>query len=373
MIRILSVQGVAERGGSDFCMLGMLRSLPAEEFETHVVVPSEPPLRQEFEAAGATVHILPMRRITTQGGLAWWVLYALEWPLTVLRLAQLVRRLRIGVVHTNSLHSWYAWAAAWWTRRPHVWSAREIAVQSPAAARLERFLTRQFATVVVSMSRAIAARLEPRDSRVIVDDVDPDRFHPRRAGVFRRAHGIPDDAVLVGAAGRIDTWKGFEVLLEAHERVCKRRADIHLAVCGPAVIGKEDYEARLRRRAGSLPNVHWLGLVKDINAFHADLDVFVLPSTAPEPFGLVLLEALASGVPVIATHHGGPAELLDGHAERGNLVTPGDPAALAEAISTLLDRLPLPSTAATRCARPRRWQPSVPAYAALFRGVARKR
>src|SRR5262245_10378012 len=125
MIRLLSIQPVAERGGSDQALLRMLRSLPPDEFECHVVVPAEPPLRADLEAAGATVHIVPMRRISTSHGALQWVGYASGWPVAVLRLHSLLKRLDVGVVHTNSLNSWYGWAAARMARRPHVWHRSE--------------------------------------------------------------------------------------------------------------------------------------------------------------------------------------------------------------------------------------------------------
>jgi glycosyltransferase involved in cell wall biosynthesis len=86
-----------------------------------------------------------------------------------------------------------------------------------------------------------------------------------------------------------------------------------------------------------MPGVHWLGQWSDVADLLADLDVFVLPSTQPEPFGLVVSEALTSGVPVVATAAGGPQELLEelGSAA-GRLVAPGDAGELAGAALELL-------------------------------------
>src|SRR5439155_24468282 len=123
------IQPVAERGGSDHALARMIRTLEPDEFECHVVAPDIPPLAREFR----NVHVVPMRRITTSATSSYWIAYALAWPVAVVRLALLIRRLRIDVVHSNSLHSWYGWAAAFITRRPHVWSAREIVEQSGAA------------------------------------------------------------------------------------------------------------------------------------------------------------------------------------------------------------------------------------------------
>src|SRR5262245_15595093 len=87
MIRLLTIQPVAERGGSDQAMLRMLRSLPPFEFECHVVVPADPPLRPEIEATGAAIHVVPMERISRSHDVARWGVYAAGWPVAVTRIA----------------------------------------------------------------------------------------------------------------------------------------------------------------------------------------------------------------------------------------------------------------------------------------------
>jgi glycosyltransferase involved in cell wall biosynthesis len=333
MIRLLSIQPVSERGGSDQAILRMFRGLSSSEFTCHLVVPAEPPLRAEFERAGVTVHIVPMERISTSHGARGWLRYATGWPVAVARLARLIRRLDIHVVHTNSLHSWYGWAAAYLTRRPHVWHAREIAVQSNRALTLERFLTRHFATTVICMSQAIADQLPDAPTVVIRESVDHHEFRPGLAGRFRAGAGIADDVFLFGAAGRVDTWKGFDVLLEAFADASAGRDDMHLAVVGGPVRGKEALFEQLECRAAAIPNAHWLGPRTDMPEFLADLDGFALPSTEPEPYGLVIVEALASGVPAVVTDAGGPPEIA-ADAEPGSvlLVPPSNPALLADAM-----------------------------------------
>src|SRR4029450_13230408 len=116
--------------------------------------------------------------------------------------------------------------------------AREIVVQSPAPMPLERFLARHFAVKVVCMSQAIADQLDPANVEVLYEAVDPAEFRPELAGRFRHRVGIPDDVPLVGAVGRIDTWKGFDVLLDAFERAKGQRSDLHLVVAGAAGTGE---------------------------------------------------------------------------------------------------------------------------------------
>ena len=366
---VLYVQPVAERGGSDQALLRMIRTLPRPSFTCHVAVPAPSPMADELRAAGATVHVVPMRRLTGSGGAGYWLGYAAAWPLTVVRLALLARRVKADIVHTNSLHSLYGWAAAAITRRPHVWQAREIVVQSHAALQLERFLAQHFAVKVVCMSQAIADQLDPANVEVVYETVDPAEFRPELAGRFRDRVGIPDDTPLVGAVGRIDTWKGFDVLLDTFERAKRRRADLHLVVAGAPVTGKEQLAIDLATRATQLPDVHWLGPRTDTPELFADLDLFVLPSTEPEPYGIVVVEALASGAPVVVTDAGGAPEIVARAAPgSGTTVPPGDAAALADAIVRIA---PVTTGGATRRLRPP-LQPAVTTgrFAEIFREAA---
>ncbi len=340
---------MSERGGSDQALLRLVRSL-APEVSAHVAVPADPPLRGQLEEAGAMVHVVPMRRLTTSGGLGWWVRYAGGWPVAVARLWLLGRRVGADLVHTNSLHSWYGWSAALLLRRPHLWHAREVVTQSGVALRVERFLTRRFADLVVAASRAVADQLPRARVEVVQDDADRSSFRPGAAGAFRARAGIDDGAPLVVAASRLDTWKGVEVALDAWPAVRAARPDAVLAVAGAVVAGKKAFADGLRRRAESLDGVHWLGERTDMAAVVADADVLVALSTAPEPWGLSVVEALACGVRVAVTDLGGHVEILRLAAPgSGQLVPPGQPAATATAI---LGLLPSATSTARRTERP---------------------
>ena len=339
---LLSIQPVAERGGSDWCLVRTVRSLSSAGWSCHVVTPAPSPLADEFKAAGATLHVVPMRRITTTQGPLYWIGYAAGWPVAVWRLVLLARRVGAGMIHSNSLHSWYGWAAARLLRLPHVWHAREIVVQSRAALRLEQFLTRHFATEVLAVSGPVAAQLPGSPVKVVHDELGPeDGFGPENAGRFRRRAEIPDDAVLIGAAGRLDTWKGYEVLLRAVPAIRRARPDAEVVVAGGAVPGKEAYADRLAETAAATEGVRWLGSRADMPELLADLDLLVLPSTEPEPYASVAVEALASGVPVVATDHGGSPEMLGQFGpSAGALVPPGDDRSLAEAVIRMLPEGP---------------------------------
>ncbi len=357
--RLLSVQTIRDGGGAETALIRMIRQLRSEGWECHVALPSPPRLAAEYAEAGAILHIVPMERITLSGNrLRWMVRFVLGWPVSVLRLALLARRVRADVVHSNSLHYLHGWAAALLVRRPHVWHAREVVAQSDAALRLERALARRYATTVVAISRAVGDQLDPANVVLAFDLPDPEEFAPARAGKWRPRVGVADDAPLVGAACRIDTWKGIDVLLDAVPLIRRAEPGLEVVVAGDPVGGKEGYAAELASRAKRL-GVRWLGARHDMAEMLADLDVFVQVSTLPEPFGLGLVEALSSGCPVVATDAGGPVEILrrvvpEGGAEvtdrGGRLVPFSDPGATAAAV---VDLLPAATSATRRRDRPR--------------------
>jgi len=343
------VQSVAEIGGSDVSLLRIVEALDRSRYRAFVVLPSDGPLNDALRECGATVLIEPsMIRLTTTRGKGYYLRYLLQYPYAVWRLARIIRRERIDLVHTNTLHALHGFAAARVTRTPHVWHAREIVLQSRLIGALESFLARRFSDRIVTMSGAIAdwfrdrSGARPEQLKVLRDGIDVARFHPRNSGARIRAElDIPREHRVAGVVCRLDHWKGVDTFLRAAALCRERFPGVTYVVAGGAIEGREDIEAELVALAGSLGMANavrftgWRYLPVAMPEVHAALDVLVLASEWPEPYGLVLLEAMASGKPVVATNHGGPVEIcVDG--ETALLVQPRHIEGMAEAMLTLL-------------------------------------
>lgn len=159
------------------------------------------------------------------------------------------------------------------------------------------------------------------------------RAQSRRDGPVRSSLGIPASAKVVAAAGRLVPIKRFDLLIAAFEAVLSAHPDAHLVLAGD---GSAEARAELARLAAPLGGrVHLLGWRKDLHQIFAEADLLAL-SSDNEGTPVTVIEALSTGLPVVATRVGGVEDILE--PEWGALVAPGDARALARAI---IDRLSL--------------------------------
>jgi glycosyltransferase involved in cell wall biosynthesis len=263
------------------------------------------------------------------------------------RLARLIRRERIDLVHARSrAPAWSAWLAARRLGVPLVTTWHGIYGEdfwgkhryNSVMARGDR---------VIAASRYIAERIrtgygvEPGRLRLIPRGVDTDVFDPQAVGgdrVHRLAEAwrVPTGAPVVMLPARVTRWKGAEKLLEAAAMLGRR--DVFWVLVGSDQ-GRIDFSASLTRKAGRLGILETLrltGQCDDMPAAMLLADVVVNASLKPEPFGRNVIEAQSMGRPVVAFHHGGAAETIaDGRT--GFLVPPGDVPALSAALGRALD------------------------------------
>lgn len=326
---ILFVIGTLDIGGTERQLVRLATRLDRRRFRPVVCcLTSDGPLRAPLEAAGVPVEVVGFRGLTI-----------FRHPVAVCRqLAQLtgaMRRHRPVIVH-----SFLFWAyilgtfAARAARVPFILTSRRgldhAKARKPHYLALER-LANRLTDLVVANSQAVAAHavyaegLPPSKVRVIYNGVDPAEFPPRPPQTV-------GSVVQIGCLANLIAYKGHLDLVEAAATVCAARPAVRVLLAGEGPMRKAI--ATRIRSLGLESRVTLDGLVPDGPAWLRTLDAFVLPSRE-EGFPNALLEAMATGLPTVATDVGGVPEVLTDRVT-GRLVPPQDPAALAAALNDLL-------------------------------------
>ncbi|MBM3267066.1 MAG: glycosyltransferase family 4 protein [Candidatus Sericytochromatia bacterium] len=223
-------------------------------------------------------------------------------------------------------------------------NGERLSIEDRLLAALERETIRR-ATLCAANSTYLARRGAadhgiPGDRIAVLPlGVDVTRFRPGDGAGARAALGLPQGVPIVGFAGRLEPRKGLPAVMAAWRHVMREHPLAVLAVAGAAAGGRDGAEsAALRNLRLALPPGHlkYLGNLDHARMpdFHRAVDVLAAPS-AGEPFGIVVLEALATGRPVVAAASGGIPEIVD-DGVHGFLVPHGDADALAAALARLL-------------------------------------
>lgn len=235
--------------------------------------------------------------------------------------AQLLQQRQPDVVLCNSLStSRLCGPVTAATNRPAAGYLRDIIKLSAKAVDDINQLDRIIAVSNATMNFHVEQKMDPEKVRVVYNGVDLDVFgpHQRTPEIHQRVRQslhIPQDAQIVLFVGQIGMRKGVDVLLESFAQLTTAVPNCHLLVVGQRHSQKEEakeYEAQLYQRANQAPlreKVHWLGRRDDVHQLMGAADLLLHPARQ-EPLGRVILEAIASGLPVVTTLVGGSPEIL---------------------------------------------------------------
>jgi glycosyltransferase involved in cell wall biosynthesis len=339
--RVVYVNHVARLSGGEIALARLLKALEGL-VSAHVILGEDGPLVERLREAGAEVEVLPIAprvRDTRKDSIS---PRRLDLPSAtgalryVWRLRRRLRELEPDLVHTNSLKAaLYGGLAGRLAGLPVLWHIRDRIAEDylpSSAVRLVRLASRVLPKAIVANSKTTLATLPARRRRHVLYGLVTDPFETPRA-VHRATPQLT-----IGMVGRISRWKGQHVFLEAFaeafrgEPVCAR-------IVGSAMFGEDEYEAQLRRQVaelGVVEQVEFRGFRDDIWSELLELDVLVHCSITPEPFGQVVIEGMAAGLPVVAAAAGGPAEVIE-NGVNGFLSPPGDAKKLARVLRRLAD------------------------------------
>lgn len=269
-----------------------------------------------------------------------------------------IRSHKINVVHTNVTVSLEGALAAALAGIPHIWHIRELFMEkSPKfhmvlGRRFSRWVIDRFSDQVLCISQAVRDQFghyleEEADKYRLVYNALALENLPRlllwndtQRTIMKvlslNTLEVPETPVFrLGYIGRLSAGKGFHELLESFIILKRQNLAVELLVAGNFV--DKPYENRIRQRIAQedlAPVIHFLGYQTDLNPLYEVLDLLIVPSFN-EPFGRVVIEAMAQGVPCIGANAGGIPEIIEDH-ETGWLYPPGDVYALSGMVAELM-------------------------------------
>lgn len=293
---ILEILGNAIVGGMENYVRNLAANLPPDEFKVSLLCPFESPFTSTLRAEGRDVYIAPLRDDP-------------PWK-TVELICTLVREIGIDLLHAHLMNAHTVAAIAGkLSGTPTVATLHGMSLQ-PQEISVAR--TTRSHTIVVcreAWSQALAVGLSPELVSLVRNGVDLGVYHPLSADrmEFRQTIGTGPTDKLVGFVGRLAWEKGPDKFLKAAEFILQRRPDVHFAVVGTGSMEKD--LAAAVRRVGLETRVHMVGLAREPHRIYPALDLLLHTSRA-DAMPLTILEAMASGVPVVAIGVGGIPEIV---------------------------------------------------------------
>lgn len=363
-VRVLVVMPLGEQlGGGEMMFRQLMEHGRGHGIEWIAVFTKDGPMVAETRAMGIETHLIPagrIRDIARRIG-------------AVRAIAALARERHVSLVFGWMVSSQLlAGPAAWIADIPAAW----YQVGLPAPDWMDRVATWCRARGIVVLSKDVAAaqaRIKPaRPQQLVAPGASLDRFDAVRhesPSQLRARFGLPTNGPLIGIVGRLQRWKGMHTVIEAMPGVRATHPDAQLVIVGGAHDTEPRYADELRVLAamrGVGHAVTFAGFQADVPRWMQAMDILVHASDR-EPFGLVVVEAMALGKPVIAGSEGGPADIITDGVH--GLLTPFDDApALARAIGRFLDE-PMLAAACGAAAHARAQEFSARAYAARLSAV----
>jgi glycosyltransferase involved in cell wall biosynthesis len=350
---ILHVITSLNLGGAETMMVQVLEHTDRTRFTPHVVsLRPEAPLADRVRRAGIEPHFLDMRS------------YA-QMPAALAKLKRIMREVRPALVQTWMYHADLLGgiaARSLTPRPPVVWNIQGSNLDPRGTKFLSRVVCRLCGAVSRTLPDKIAVcsltamdvheRLGYDRSRMIhiVNGADTARFVPdanaRRE--LRAELGIPQDAFVIGMAGRNDPQKDYPNYFAAIREMQQRDPDVHFIACGAGVTADDPALARLRASCPRPDHIHLIGPRRDMPRVYPAFDLKTLTSAFGEGLPLSLTEAMACGVPGVATDVGDSAATIG---DCGAAVPIGDPSALVREWRKILRLTPDQRAALSRAAR----------------------
>jgi len=321
-IKIMYINLTSELGGSDVSLFALISALDKNKFDPVVVLPHRGPFDDKYSQIAIPVYHIPMSKLARTFNPLPHLKFVLWFVPSILAIAVLIIRLRVQLVHINSMLNLCPAFSARLTGRPLIWHIRELHTEPMFVANILRGIVLLLAHKVIVISKAVKSQF-PRSRRIhlIYNPINIEIFRPSRSTNVQR------NGIIVGSIGRITELKQYEILLQAIPIVLQQIPDIRVWIVGWAPPRHEKYLDYLKNLAERLSigdkTVFW-GARQDIPYLLQQFDVYVHTSNHREAFGRTVAEAMAAGKPVVATAAGGVREIVQ-DSVTGFLIPPRNP------------------------------------------------
>lgn len=318
MKNILFIHSSADMYGSDRALLNIAKYIDKKSYNIYILVPSDGPLVTELKKIdNITIYIYPIAVLRRKNlNITGMFKYTFSSLSSYKFITKILKENKIDIVYTNTSVVLIGAITAKHHKVKSICHVREIIKNKHENKFISAFL-RHYADVIIVNSKATGKSLNVSSSKIklIYDAVEEQK---------KQGNNKPTnpEVITIGMAGRINRWKGQKLFVDAASLVLEKHPNILFQIAGNACFGEEFLENDLRNYIMSKnikDKVIMLGYLDDMSSFYENVDIFVLPSIQPEPFGLVITEAMDYGIPVVATNHGGPTEILV-NGESGYLV-----------------------------------------------------
>lgn len=336
-------------GGAEHSMLELIQELQSRGHRIYCIIPSAGAFTTALEEHGVECWIrnMPVIERNNQFGYIFkHILFLLWFAVSVLFL---LHRRKIDIIHANKTTSiFYAAALSVMTWKPLVWHVRNYNRHFGFVGKLLYRLTDRVICISNDVARPFFDAFGKRKVAIVYNGVSVQPYNKVSyvASKLKQTLNLPANNFLVGVAGRITAFKNIETFVEALSIIAqegRKNTNIKGVIIGDCITSNPmqmhldlEYKKSIVRRITALKlelSVHWVGFTAQPDLYIRDLDVLVLPSIA-EPFGRILIEAMALGVPVIGSRSGGIPEIIeDGHS--GLLFEAGNAHELAQTIMAL--------------------------------------
>lgn len=321
MINILFLHAGAEMYGADKVMLDLIRNLDKTKFLAHVILPCDGILVDAMRKEGISVQVMPYpimrRKYFNPKGIIQYGLGLLKYSV---KIAKIAKKRHIDIVHTNTAATLEGCFVSRKLKVPQLWSIHEIIIRPKIMFKMTSKWISKYSSVTVTDSGAVKKHLmtsgyfKDEKIKVIYNGVESKRFSPDSdCRYLYDEWNIPKDARIIGMMGRVNGWKGQSDFLKAANVIMKKYPNVYTVFVGAAFKGEEWREKELADAIAQSPYKDRIinkGYRTDSEGIYKLYDVFVLPSTNPDPLPTVVLEAMATGKPVVSYRHGGVCEMV---------------------------------------------------------------